>query len=621
MLSSRPRCLRHPLRTAGGVALAGVLVLCATPATATPPEEGWRPERPPLSTPWTERVGPDNALPEYPRPQLRRPRWRNLNGEWRYAGGDTPPDRRQRLAERILVPYPVESALSGVSRHDDHMLYRREFRVPPGWGQDRVLLHFGAVDQRATVWVNGSRLGTHEGGFTSFTLDVTEALRPRGNQRLTVAVTDTNERGAYPLGKQRDRPGGIFYTGSSGIWRTVWLEPVSPTHLAELNITPRLEDESFRMTPEIRGGNASAVETVVTRPDGAVVSRTRTPAGKPVRAPVPDPRPWSPGDPYLYGLTVRLLGPDGRELDRVDSYAGMRSIELVTDSRGRQRMALNGRILFQQGLLDQGFWPDGLHTPPTDEALRHDLVQTRRMGFNMVRKHTKVAPKRWYYWADRTGVLVWQDIPSLDSDSGGTNGPPSPEAARAFEREMTTIVDQLDSVTSLVTWVPFNEGWGEFDTARVADEVRDLDPSRLVNASSGVNCCSSLPDTGAGDIYDDHTYVGPGTPEATAERAAVDGEYGGLGLLVPGHLWPGDPHAYEMVDTREGLTRRYEELGRSLIDAIERGGLSAAVHTQLSDVENEVNGLMTYDRRVVKPLVERVERVNEAVIETGTAAP
>ncbi|SFD82009.1 Glycosyl hydrolases family 2, TIM barrel domain [Actinopolyspora alba] len=617
MQSRPPR--RVTARHLGVLSMAAALALGAAPAAAAHPVKHRSPAEAPLTTPWTDQVGPDNALPEYPRPQLKRERWQHLNGEWEYAGGASPPDRNQQeLGERILVPYPVESALSGIQRHDDHMLYRRDFRVPAHWRGDELLLHFGAVDQEATVWVNGERVGSHQGGYTSFTVDVTDALRPGARQRVTVAATDTNERGQYPVGKQTDDPGGIFYTGSSGIWQTVWLEPVSRTHLTELNITPRLAAETFQLEPEIRGSRAASVETVVSRPEGGVVSRTTTEAGSTVRAPVPNPRTWSPDDPYLYDLTVRLLDADGRELDRVAGYAGMRSIGLVEDSRGRQRIALNGKILFQQGMLDQGFWPDGLHTPPTDEAMRHDIAQAKRMGFNMLRKHIKVAPKRWYYWADRLGMLVWQDMPSLTARTGGTNGVPSEEARTKFEAETTAVVDQLDSVTSLVTWVPFNEGWGEFDTARITERIQRQDPSRLVNAASGVNCCNSLPDTGAGDLYDDHTYVGPGTPEATAERAAVDGEYGGLGLVEQGHLWPGRPGAYEMTDTRAELTERYGQLSDDLISAIERNGLSAAVYTQVSDVENEVNGLMTYDRRITKPDVSSIRADNEAIIEAGS---
>ncbi|MBA8824393.1 beta-galactosidase/beta-glucuronidase [Saccharopolyspora lacisalsi] len=594
-------------------------MVASAPGLHAQPAPEWQPEQPPLSTPWTDEVGPNNALPKYPRPQLAREKWKNLNGVWQYAAGSTPPARDAELDERILVPYPPESALSGIKRHDEHMLYRRTFKVPPDWRGQRLLLHLGAVDQEATVWVNGHEVARHGGGFTRFTVDVTDALKPGRKQQVTVAAEDRNEGNPYPVGKQTNKPGGIFYTGSSGIWQTVWIEPVSTAHIRHLDITPNLDTSSFALTAHTRGVRGQRVEAIVSEPGGREVSRTVGPADSPLSLPVPEAHLWSPKDPYLYDLTVRLIDGSGRAVDEVTSYQGMRSIGLVEDARGRPRMALNGEILFQQGMLDQGYWPDGLYTPPTDEAMRFDIKQAKQLGFNMLRKHIKVAPARWYYWADRMGMLVWQDMPSLTAQVGGEPGPPvSAEAKANYEAGLTDMVEQLDSTTSIVSWVTFNEGWGEFDTARLAERVERMDPSRLVNASSGVNCCNSLPDTGAGDVYDDHTYVGPGNPEVTGDRAAVDGEYGGLGLIEQGHLWPGDPSAYEMTDSRAELTRRYAELSDELTGVIRRQGLSAAIYTQVSDVENEVNGLMTYDRRITKPDVAAVRASNEAIIDVGT---
>ncbi|WP_433873354.1 glycoside hydrolase family 2 protein [Saccharopolyspora sp. CA-218241] len=589
----------------------------ATGVPAAGAAEPWRPAAPPLSTPWTDQVGPDNALPEYPRPQLTRPRWRNLNGLWDYAGGAQRPTRTD---ERILVPYPPESALSGIRRHDDHMLYRREFAVPRDWSGDRVLLHFGAVDQRAEVSVNGREVAVHEGGCTAFSADITDALRPGQRQELVVAVEDRNERGPHPVGKQRDDPGGILYTGASGIWQTVWLEPVPEQHITSLAIVPDVPGGGFELTARTAGPGAHRVQAVVTDADGREVARATGPADRPLRLPVGPPRLWSPDDPHLYDFTVRLLN-DAAPVDEVGSYAGLRSVQLVADARGRPRLGLNGRILFQHGPLDQGYWPDGIHTAPTDEALRFDLEQTKRLGFNTVRKHVKVEPARWYHWADRLGLLVWQDMPSLPidlADEPGSNPPPGPEARAHFRAEQLDLVDQLRNSPSVVVWVPFNEGWGEFGTAAIAELVRTADPTRLIDISSGVNCCYSLPDTGAGDICDDHTYVGPGRPEVTGGRASVDGEYGGLGLAEEGHLWPGETNAYEMTTSRAELTRRYVEVSRELLDVVRDRGLSAAIYTQLTDVENEVNGLLTYDRRVLKPDPATTRAHNRAVIEEGT---
>jgi hypothetical protein len=617
-----PPRVRRPCAVARIFFLATVIVLATAagvPAQAAAPAVGDRQSKePPLSTRWSDDVGPGNALPEYPRPRMTRERWQNLNGVWQFAGGSTPP---QQTGETILVPYPPESGLSGIQRHDDHMLYRRTFEVPPDWTGQRLLLHFGAVDQKAEVRVNGREVAVHEGGYTAFTADITDAVRPGVAQELEVAVEDRNEANPYPVGKQRNDPEGILYTGASGIWQTVWLEPVPEAHVARLDVTPHVDSGSFTVTARTGGVEDERVEVVATDPDGQEVGRAIGPADAGVRVPVAHPRLWTPDDPFLYNLRVRLIDAGGRTVDEVGSYAGLRSIGLVKDDHGRPRMALNGRILFQHGPLDQGYWPDGIYTAPTDEALRFDLEQTKRLGFNMVRKHVKVEPERWYYWADRLGLLVWQDMPSLPidlDDQPGSNPPPGDAAKARYEAELAEMIDQLRSVTSIVAWVPFNEGWGEFDTARIADAVRRRDPTRLVDANSGVNCCYSLPDSGAGNIYDDHTYVGPGKPTVTDDRAVVDGEYGGLGLIEQGHLWPGEPQAYEMTSSRQELTRRYSEVSRELAEVVRNNGLSAAIYTQTTDVENEVNGFFTYDREVLKPDPDTVRRLNEAVIDAGT---
>ncbi|MFE6615093.1 glycoside hydrolase family 2 protein [Amycolatopsis sp. NPDC057786] len=569
---------------------------------------------PVLSTPWSAQVGPGNARPEYPRPRLVRERWLNLNGVWEYAGSGSP--GRDGYGERILVPFPPESALSGIVRRDETLWYRKVFEVPSGWDGQRVLLHFGAVDQSATVWVNNQKVAVHEGGYTAFSADITGVLRPSGSQELTVRATDRTDASTHPVGKQRNDPGGIFYTAASGIWQTVWLEPVPFEHLRDLQVTPDLE--GVTVVPKVTGG--AWVELIVSEPDGPEVARVEGEAGQQLRAEVPSPRLWTPDDPYLYDLQVRLLDESGNALDVVDSYTGLRTIGTVADAHGRPRIALNGRITFLHGPLDQGYWPDGIHTAPTDEALRFDLEKTKELGFNFVRKHVKVEPERWYHWTDRLGLLVWQDMPSLTVSFDGPPGTapdPVPEAKARFEAELIEMIEQLRGVTSIVGWVPFNEGWGEFDTARIAKLVKDLDPARLVVANSGVNCCFSRPDTGAGDVYDDHTYVGPGKPSVKDDRVIVDGEYGGLGLVLDDHRWPGEPQAYEMTLTSAQLTKRYAEVSEHLEKVVAGTGLSGAIYTQTTDVENEVNGLLTYDRRVVKADAATVAARNRAVIEAG----
>jgi hypothetical protein len=620
-----------------GFALLAFTMVGNAPANAV---VAWQKKTPPLSTPWTHLVGPSNALPEYPRPQMARKRWLNLNGVWSYTGRTertalAAPPPADAYREQILVPYPTESALSGVQRHDDQMWYRKVFKLPGSWRGHRVLLHFGAVDQIATVWVNGQQVAHHEGGYTGFSADITRALRSSALQEITVRVEDRNEINPFPVGKQRNSPGGLFYTGASGIWQTVWIEPVRATHVEKLDITPDLT--GFTVAPRVSGASRQRAEVVVSKPDGEEVAHSIGKAGATLRVPVPNPHLWTPDDPYLYDLKVRLLNPVGKVVDEVSSYAGLRTIGIVNDAKGRPRIALNGKITFLHGPLDQGFWPDGIYTAPTDDALKYDLEQIKAMGMNFVRKHAKLEPARWYYWADKLGLMIWQDMPSLDVSLAIPVGPapdPAPAAKANFERELSAMIDQLRSVTSIVGWVPFNEGWGEFDTARIANAVKAQDPTRMVNANSGVNCCKSRADSLAGDIYDDHTYVGPGRPVVHDERddrakvpdkppvvvdrrVRVDGEYGGLGLVLNGNRWPGRPQAYEMTDSQARLTERYVEVSRDLEKVVREGGLSGAIYTQTTDVENEVNGYLTYDRRLVKMALATVAERNRAVIAAG----
>ena len=381
------------------------------------------------------------------------------------------------------------------------MWYRKVFKLPGTWRGQRVLLHFGAVDQIATVWVNNQQVAYHEGGFTEFSADITRALRPGSLQQLTVRVEDRNESNPFPVGKQRNRPEGLFYTGSSGIWQTVWIEPVRAAHIDKLDITPDLT--GFTVAPRVSGTSKQRAEVVVSTPDGEEVAHSIGTAGATLRLRVPNPHLWTPDDPYLYDFKVRLLNPVGKVVDEVSSYAGLRTIGVVNDANGRPQIALNGKITFLHGPLDQGFWPDGIYTAPTDEALKFDLERIKAFGMNFVRKHAKVEPARWYYWADKLGLMVWQDMPSLDVSLDIPVGPapdPIPAAKKNFEHELSAMVDQLRSVTSIIGWVVFNEGWGEYDTARIANAVKAEDPTRMVNANSGVNCCKSRPDSMAGDV-------------------------------------------------------------------------------------------------------------------------
>ncbi|WP_037861703.1 glycoside hydrolase family 2 [Streptomyces sp. NRRL S-340] len=562
-----------------------------------------------LRTPWAGQVGPDNALPEYPRPQLTRSDWRSLNGRWQFAAaheGEQPPVGTS-LPERILVPYPVESQLSGIERHEDRMWYRRTFTVPANWHVGhgkRLRLNFGAVDWRAEVYVNGTKVAAHQGGYDKFSADVTDALKPGRTQELIVGVYDpTDAAGGEnpPLGKQRLDPSGIWYTPTSGIWQTVWMEPVARDHVDSLKLTPDVPHG--RLTVRADGVRDGVPVTATAYAGRHKVATAHGRTGSPLTLTIHDPRLWSPDDPFLYDLKVRVGA------DEVGSYFGMRSIA-VEQVDGVPRTVLNGKPVFMMATLDQGFWPDGLYTAPTDEALAYDLKAHKQLGFNAVRKHIKVEPDRWFYWADRLGLMVWQDMPAM---TAGVN--PSAAARTEYEREMKEVIDEHVSSPSVVMWVTFNEGWGQYDEARVADQAKSWDPTRLVNGMSGINLGT---DGGAGDIIDEHGYPSPALPpHPDGRRALVSGEYGGLGLAVPGHAWPVQ-QSYVDVDPAAYTDDYLTKLGE--VRALACRGSNGAVYTQISDVEGELNGLLTYDRRVLKPDADRIRAAQQALIRDASRA-
>nr|WP_202425288.1 PA14 domain-containing protein [Streptomyces sp. HUCO-GS316] len=562
-----------------------------------------------LRTKWADEVGPHNAHPEYPRPQLTRDSWHNLNGSWQFAAakaGEQPPVGKN-LGERILVPYPVESQLSGIERHEDRMWYRRTFTVPADWriGSGRRLqLNFGAVDWQAEVYVNGIRVAEHQGGYDKFSTDITDALEPGRTQELIVGVYDpTDAAGGEnpPLGKQRLNPSGIWYTPSSGIWQTVWMEPVATDHVNLLKLTPDAATGTVTIQPQ---GVRDGLAVTATAYDGnRKVATVTGRSGTPLTLRIPNARLWSPDDPFLYDLKLRVGA------DRVGSYFGMRSIK-VEKAGGVPRTVLNGKPVFMMATLDQGFWPDGLHTAPTDEALVYDLKMHKEMGFNSVRKHIKVEPDRWFYWADKLGLLVWQDMPAM---TAGVN--PGAAARAEYEREMKQLIDEHISSPSVVMWVTFNEGWGQYDMARVADQAKAWDPTRLVNGQSGLNLGA---DGGTGDIMDEHGYPSPALPpRPDGVRALVSGEYGGLGLAVPGHAWSVQ-QSYVDVDPSSYTDDYLDKLAE--VHALACRGSNGAVYTQISDVEGELNGLMTYDRKVVKPDVKRLRAAQQELIDDASRA-
>ncbi|HTR40597.1 MAG TPA: glycoside hydrolase family 2 TIM barrel-domain containing protein [Pseudomonadales bacterium] len=549
----------------------------------------WHPGKVPLMTRWAADVSPTNAWPDYPRPQLVRPDWMNLNGLWDYAMTPDSVGKMPSFNRKILVPFPVESALSGVMAHvDEHskLWYHRTFSIPESWRGQRVRLHFGAADWRCDVQVNGHDIGRHQGGYDPFSFDITDALRWTNAEEITVYITDPTDDGDQPRGKQSRNPEGIFYTSTSGIWQTVWLEPVPKVCIDALKVVPDVDSQSLQLRVAVNNFSENLKIEATAFAGGRAVGKVSGPANGNLILNLSSMHLWSPDDPFLYDLKVTLKDGD-RVLDSVSSYFGMRKIALAKDDQGTVRIALNNQFIFQIGTLDQGFWPDGIYTPPTDAAIRSDIEFLKQSGFNLVRKHVKVEPERWYYWCDKMGMLVWQDMPS------GNNA--TIDGRRDFEDELLHMIDHLDNHPSIITWVLFNEGWGQYDTESLTKWIKEMDPSRLVDDASGWT------DMRSGDLVDMHNYPGPDAPDADLHRAAVLGEYGGLGLVVPGHTWS-TTHSwgYVMLTNNVDLAKRYTWMLNQVWRLHDLRGLNAAVYTQTADVETECNGLQTYDRAVAK---------------------
>ena len=577
----------------------------------------WKPAGDKIKTSWGEQLDPKNVLPEYPRPIMERSDWKNLNGLWKYAitkKGDPTPAAYQG---DILVPFAVESSLSGVGKminEKEELWYQRTFDVPSAWRGKQILLHFGAVDWKAEVWVNDVKVGEHTGGFTPFYFDITSVLN-KGNNDLVVKVWDPSDRGEQPRGKQIANPHGIWYTPVTGIWQTVWLEPVATQYITNLKTTPDIDNNSVKV--EVAANTTSADKVEVKVFDGKnLVAKGAALNGVPVELTMPaNAKLWSPDSPFLYNMEVTLY-KDGKAIDQVKSYTAMRKYSIRKGQNGITRLQLNNKDYFQFGPLDQGWWPDGLYTAPTDEALVYDLKKTKDFGYNMVRKHVKVEPARWYTHCDQLGLIVWQDMP---------NGGPSPQwqarnyfngtevirsaASEAnYRKEWKEIIDCLYSYPSIAVWVPFNEAWGQFKTPEIVAWTKEYDPSRLVNPASGGNHYT------CGDILDLHHYPGPNMFLYDPRRATVLGEYGGIGLVVEGNTWVNDKKnwGYVKFNTSDEVTNEYIKYGKHLLELI-RKGFSAAVYTQTTDVEGEINGLMTYDRKVIKMNEAKVREINQQI--------
>ena len=580
----------------------------------------WKPAGDKIKTAWAEQVNPQQVLPEYPRPIMERADWQNLNGEWDYAirpKGEVEP---ATFDGKILVPFAVESSLSGVQQlvgEANELWYKRTFQVPSAWKGKEILLHFGAVDWQADVFVDDVLIGSHVGGYTPFSLNVTPYLSAKSaTHKLVVRVWDPSDKGYQPRGKQVSNPEGIWYTPVTGIWQTVWLEPVNASHITAIKAIPDVDKQVMHVTVSACSPSlASDIIEVELLDKGQVIASAKGVQGKELRLAVNQPTLWEPSNPYLYDMKVRLT-KNGRAVDEVKSYTAFRKISTVRDAQGLMRMCLNDKPLFQYGPLDQGWWPDGLYTAPTDEALLYDIKKTKEWGFNMIRKHVKVEPARWYYHCDKEGILVWQDMPSGDMDNqwaprvynGGTDRQRTEASIANYYQEWKEIMDLCISNPSVVVWVPFNEAWGQFDTEKVVAWTQAYDPSRLVNPASGGN------HRPCGDILDLHNYPGPDMFLFDPIRVNVLGEYGGIGLAVEDHLWWNKRNwGYIQFKNSDEVTAEYVKYAKMLKSFVKKG-FSAAVYTQTTDVEGEVNGLMTYDRKVIKINEAQVRAINQEVI-------
>lgn len=586
--------------------------------------QDWKPAGDKIKTSWAEEVNPQKPHPEYPRPQLIRDNnWVNLNGLWSYKIENKDVSNIPTTWDgEILVPYAVESALSGVGKRltkDQALWYKNEIKVSNVMRKGKVLLHFGAVDWRCDVFVNGKLVNTHEGGFDAFTVDISNSLLKGSKQQIALRVWDPTDQGPQPRGKQVNNPHGIWYTPVSGVWQTVWLETVPDTHIVSTKQTPDVDNKKLEFKANVAQAKAGDVILLEAFDGQHKIAEQKNEVTQAIQLSVPNVELWSPSNPKLYDLHIKLLR-NGKVIDQAKSYFAMRKITKKRDEKGIMRMYLNDKFVFHFGPLDQGWWPDGLHTAPTDEALKFDIIKTKEMGFNMIRKHIKVEPARWYRHCDSIGVLVWQDMPS--GDLGGNVWDMHPgklsgglldknrttESETIYKKEWKKIIDQLHNFPSIVVWVPFNEAWGQFKSKEIVSWTQEYDTSRLVNGASGGNYQAP------GDIFDIHNYPAPVMPDPSIygkDYILVLGEYGGLGLPIEGHTWQEkDNWGYQSFKNKQELKDKYESFIKTLTKQISMG-LSGAVYTQTTDVEIETNGLMTYDRKVIKISENELKKMHE----------
>jgi beta-galactosidase/beta-glucuronidase len=597
--------------------LIGIGIACFLSAGLFINAQDWKPAGDKIKTSWAEKVNPAEPLPDYPRPQMVREKWKNLNGLWDYAILPKGNILADKFDGKILVPFAIESSLSGVQKtvgDQKELWYHRTFTIPSTWTGKRVIINFGAVDWKADVWINDIKIGSHTGGYTPFSFDITSYIITGKDQKLVVRVWDATDAGYQPHGKQVNKPSGIWYTPVTGIWQTVWIEPVEQAYISQIKSVPDVDGGSVSITALAQNTLPGDLIGVKVLENGKLISSGKASVGQEVLLGIPMAKLWSPESPFLYDMEVTLIRNQVTN-DVVKSYFGMRKISVKRDEMGVMRIQLNNKDYFQFGPLDQGWWPDGLYTAPTDEALHYDIKRTRDFGFNLIRKHVKVEPARWYYHCDREGILVWQDMPSGDESPhwqmrnyfNGKEFVRSATSEENFRKEWKEIIDLCYSNPCVVTWVPFNEAWGQFKTNEIAEWTKSYDPSRLVNPASGGNHYDT------GDMLDIHNYPDPVLAMFDSKRSCVLGEYGGIGLALDNHLWEqGRNWGYVQYKTTEEATDAYIILAEKLKKLIP-ACYSAAVYTQTTDVESEVNGLMTYDRKIVKLNEDRIRKINQEI--------
>ena len=580
----------------------------------------WKPIGDNIKTEWGENINPDNVLQEYPRPILVRKDWKNLNGLWDYTITGKGESKPKNYDGEILVPFAIESSLSGVKKRiskEQELWYHKNFQIPKKWKRKEIILHFGAVDWESELWINDKKVGIHRGGYDPFSFNISPYLKKGKNQKIELRVWDPTDEGFQPRGKQVKNPRGIWYSPVSGIWQTVWIEPLNTKHISKLYTTTNIDIPSVTIKTFTSYNSEKDFLELTIRESDKIISKIQQKFDSEIKIAINQPKLWTPENPFLYDLEINLIS-EGEIIDVVKTYFGMRKISIRKDINGTRRLHLNNKQYFQFGTLDQGWWPDGLYTAPSDDALKFDIIKTKEYGFNMIRKHVKVEPARWYYHADKIGMLVWQDMPN----PGKTNPPtwirnkffdskeyiPPPEVEKNFMNEWKKIIDFLYSNPSIVCWVPFNEGWGQFNTIEITNWTKKYDPYRLVNPASGGNHYK------IGDITDVHNYPDPKMKFYDPERSNVLGEYGGIGLAIDGHLWQKNKNwGYVKYSNSKEATDEYINFGNQLFEMVPKG-FSGAIYTQTTDVEGEVNGLMTYDRKILKLDVERVKKINLKVI-------